>query len=64
MDFQKDRHRNPGLRKFLAWQDAFTHTLKVESPALEPGAMLALAPSQKVDFSGIESAPAEKEVSK
>lgn len=43
-----------GLRRYLAWQDAFVYTLKVESPALEPGVMLALAPSQKIDFSGIE----------
>lgn len=47
-----ERERNPGLRRFLAWQDAFT--LEVESPALEPGVVLALAPSQKIDFTGIE----------
>lgn len=50
--FTLERERNPGLRRFLAWQDAFT--LEVESPALEPGVVLALAPSQKIDFTGIE----------
>lgn len=34
-EFKNERQRNPGLRKFLTWQDAFTFTLGAEAPALE-----------------------------